>query len=197
MRIAKYLLWLLPLMLAACGGGGDYTPKPTAYLRLSFPEHSYRVYDTLPLPMTFECADGAVIDWKKNTARDKWLDLLYPQYRGVVFLSYKAINGKDDLAKQVNDANELLKTHYGIASGIDEQIYVNDAARVYASTFRLGGRNVASTYQFWATDSSRHFLHGSFYLDRTPNNDSLQPLLQYIQEDLDHLLETLRWREAR
>ncbi|MBR1793154.1 MAG: hypothetical protein IJ764_05890 [Bacteroidales bacterium] len=194
MSIAKYALLILPLLMAACSGSGGYTPKPTAYLRLTLPQHSYQLYDTVALPFVFECAEGTTIEWKRNTSQDKWFDLIYPQYRGVIFISYKAMQSKADLSRQVNDANELLKAHYGIASGVDEQLYVNNEAQVYASTFRLSGRSVASTYQFWATDSIHHFIHGSFYLDRTPNNDSLQPLISYIQSDLDHFLESLRWR---
>ncbi|MBR1517115.1 MAG: hypothetical protein IJ620_03105 [Bacteroidales bacterium] len=184
---------LLSALLASCGGD-DYVPKPTAYLRLTYPEHSYRTFDTLSLPFTFEVADSATVEVKRNTTGEKWLDLEYPCYRGVVFLSYKPIGKRKDLDQYVSDSYEMVRSHYSIASGVDEQQFVNEEGRVYASTFRLGGRSVASTYQFWATDSSRHFLHGSFYLDRTPNNDSLRPLITYIQQDLDHLLETLRWR---
>ena len=63
-----------------------------------------------------------------------------------------------------------------------------------STTYHLKGQNVASTYQFWATDSTRHFLRGSLYIDCTPNNDSLAPVLTYIQEDINHLIESIRWR---
>ena len=188
------LMGVAACLFAACGGG-DYAPKPAAYLRLTFPAHDYSVYDTAALPFVFERSNHAVIEWKKNEGGDKWIDLEYPDYGGVVFLSYKAVHGRQELAKDIDDSYEMLKTHYSIASGIDEKAFVNPESHVYATTNRLGGKDVASTYQFWATDSVRHFVHGSFYLDRTPNNDSLQPLIEYIQTDLDHLLETLRWRE--
>ena len=67
-------------------------------------------------------------------------------------------------------------------------------ARVYGTTYRLRGSRVASTYQFWVTDSVNHFLRGALYLNKVPNNDSLAPVLEYIQADMDHLIETLRWR---
>lgn len=195
MKMRYILLSLVVACLVAACGDGHYAPKPTAYLRLTFPPHAYQSYDTLPLPFTFELSQQASVQWKKNERGDKWLDLEYPAYGGVVFISYKAMRDRRDLAKNIDDSYEMLKTHYGIASGIDEQVFCNADRRVYATTNRLGGKNVASTYQFWATDSLHHFLHGSFYLDRTPNNDSLQPLIQYIQTDLDHMIETLQWRE--
>ena len=58
----------------------------------------------------------------------------------------------------------------------------------------ISGRNVATTYQFIATDSTAHFLHGEIIIDQTPNNDSLAPMLEYMQTDVDNLIKTLRWR---
>ena len=81
------------------------------------------------------------------------------------------------------------------SSGIDENRFVDRPHRVSGTTYHLKGQNVASTYQFWATDSNRHFVRGALYIDCTPNNDSLAPVLEYIQEDINHLIETIRWRD--
>ena len=89
---------------------------------------------------------------------------------------------------------KFLETHFNYSSGIDEQQFVDPTHRIYGTTYRLKGQNVASTYQFWVTDSTRHFLRGSLYIDCTPNNDSLAPVLTYIQEDMNHLIESIRWR---
>ena len=64
-----------------------------------------------------------------------------------------------------------------------------------ATTYQLKGSKVASTYQFWVSDTTSHFLRGALFLDRTPNNDSLAPVLDYLQHDLRHLVESIRWRE--
>lgn len=193
---------LLPLtacvlfMAISCGHRHDYTPKPQAYLRFDFPPKAYEVYDTAALPFSFECATAANVTLKKDTPRDKWVDILYPDHNGVVFLSYKPLKGPEDLRGQIDTSYELLKVHFDYSSGVDEQQYVNPARHVYATTYLLKGSNVASTYQFWVTDSSHHFLRGSLYLDCTPNNDSLAPVLDYLQQDLVHLLETLTWEKT-
>ena len=87
-----------------------------------------------------------------------------------------------------------MESHHQLATGVDEHLYVSDDGVVHAVTWHIKGRQVASTYQFYATDSLHHFLRGALYLDRSPNNDSLSAVLNYLQADLDHLVETLRWR---
>lgn len=181
------------LTLVGCGGK-DYTPKPTAYLRIDLPEKHYSVYDTAALPFRFEHSSDCEIVWKRDNRSEKWIDLYYPRLRSVVYLSYKKINGTDDMRAQIDTSYKFLSMHFDHSSGIDERQYVDNDNRIYATTNRLRGTHVASTYQFWATDSLHHFLRGSLYLDYTPNNDSLAPVIEYLQADIDHLIETLRWR---
>ncbi|MCF0211874.1 MAG: gliding motility lipoprotein GldD [Bacteroidales bacterium] len=191
-RTLALLSLLLVLTCAACHR--DYTPKPVAYLRFDFPDHQYARCDTAPLPFTFERATLANVTLKRNTPREIYLDLGYPQYKGYVFLTYKPLHGPEDLRAQVDTSYELMKQHFDYSTGVDEHRFVNPAGHVYATTYRLKGSSVASTYQFWATDSTRHFLRGALFLDCVPNNDSLAPLLDYLQADMDHLLESLEWR---
>ena len=210
------------MVLVACGGG-DYSPKPQAYLRIDMPEHNYWLVDTLPmsiegqpmpgitLPFIFEANDSVELTLKKPrqvytfkadgsikpdriSFDEVWLDLKYPQWDGVVFLTYKRLHSPDDLRGQTDTSTRLLEKHYQFASGIDEQVFESDDHTVHAVKWHLKGKNVASTYQFYATDSTHHFLRGAVYINHAPNNDSLAPVLDYMHRDLDHLIETLRWR---
>lgn len=219
MKHNNILIWLAlaALLFAACGGG-DYTPKPQAYLRIDMPEHSYWLVDSLCIhagdtltdgtdtvvaitgscktfPFTFEANQCVEIKEKSAPKGEEWLDLVYPQWQGVVFLTYKRLNGPDDLRGQIDTSSRLVEKHYKFSSGVDEQSFDSDDGTVHAVTWHLKGSKVASTFQFYATDSVRHFLRGALYVDRTPNNDSLAPVLEYMQEDIEHLVETLRWRQ--
>lgn len=223
MRIKNILVVLVTVMVFVACGGGDYSPKPQAYLRIDLPEHTYWLADTLPmsiegqpmpgitLPFIFEANDSVELTLKKprqvytfksdgNIKPDRisfdevWLDIKYPQWDGVVFLTYKHLHGPEDLRGQTDTSSRLLEKHYQFTSGIDEKYYEDTNHHVYATMWRLRGRNVASTYQFMATDREHHFLRGALFINRAPNNDSLAPVLEYIQADLDHLVETLRWR---
>ena len=224
MKYNNILIWLaLAAMLFAACGGGDYTPKPQAFLRIDMPEHDYWLVDSLPttidgqtmpsvvLPFLFEANDSAELTLKKprqvatfmadgSVKPDRlkydevWLDINYPRWNGVVFLTYKRLRNADDLRGQIDTSSRLLEKHYKLSSGIEEQGYEDPDNRVFGTVYYLKGSRVASTCQFWLTDSTRHFLRGALYLNRTPNNDSLAPVLRYMQEDIEHLVETLRWR---
>lgn len=197
MKTFKIILWLAiaTIAFASCGHRNDYSPKPQAYLRFDFPKKEYTTFDTTALPFSFERATQTIAVVKKNQPRIKWVDIRYPEQNGIVFISYIRLNGPKDLRGQIDTSYELLKQHFDFSSGVDENKYFDPENHVYATTYLLKGNNVASTYQFWATDSMHHFLRGSLYLDCTPNNDSLAPVLDYLQQDLVHLLETLKWKD--
>ena len=213
----KTLLAVAALLLAGCGGG-DYTPKPQAYLRIDMPEHEYFLLDTMrtnpgdtmvwpdgdtsivltgyteTFPFIFEA--NKCIEWTEKDAPkgERWVDLMYPQWDGVVYLTYKRLRNAADLRGQIDTSSRMLEKHYQLASGVEEQFYEDAENRVYGTVYHLKGNKVATTCQFWATDSVHHYLRGALFLNRTPNNDSLAPVLNYIQEDIEHLMETLRWR---
>ena len=185
---------LAALLFAACGGG-DYTPKPQAYLRIDMPEHHYGLVDTSSYPFTFEANDCMEIATKDAPKGEVMIDLLYPQWDGVVFLTYKRLKSPSDLRGQTDTSSRMLEKHYQFASGVEEQGYTDPDNRVFGTVYYLKGSKVASTCQFWVTDSMHHYLRGALFLNRTPNNDSLAPILNYIQDDIGHLVETLRWRQ--
>lgn len=193
--IAKLQLCIaLVAVLASCGGRDQEAPKPQAYLRIDMPQHSYTPCDTALLPFTFERAAISQLEWKKSRAREQWFTISYPKYKGYVFLTYKDIRGPKELRAQVDTSYQFVEGHFHYSSGIDENKFMDKAHRLYGTTYHLKGQNVASTYQFWLTDSVSHFLRGALYIDCTPNNDSLAPVLEFIQADMDHLIETVRWR---
>ncbi len=54
--------------------------------------------------------------------------------------------------------------------------------------------DAASSTQFYVTDSTTHFLSGSVYFKTKPNYDSILPAIEYLNKDVQRLIETLRWK---
>lgn len=199
MKYVRILLFsiatLIVLMaVSACSGSDNYAPKPKGYMRIDLPTPSYAYYDTTALPFRFEASSVADISIKKDERRLKWVDVYYPDLAGVIYLSYIPLRSPTDLAGEVDTSYQLLSKHFPFSSGVDEQQFVNPEGQVYGSLYTLKGQNVASTCQFWLTDSVHHFLRGSLYIDCVPNNDSLAPVLTYLQSDISRLIETLEWK---
>ena len=59
--------------------------------------------------------------------------------------------------------------------------------------FKVGG-NAATAKQFFVTDTTRNFLRGALYFDTAPNEDSLKNVNTFLQEDMNHLINTFRWK---
>ena len=60
--------------------------------------------------------------------------------------------------------------------------------------FKVGG-NAATANQFFVTDPANHFFRGALYFDATPNEDSLGIVNDFLQEDMKHLINTLKWKK--
>ncbi len=52
----------------------------------------------------------------------------------------------------------------------------------------------ATSKQFFITDTNRQFLRAALYFDATPNEDSLSVVSNFLEEDMRHLIRTLRWK---
>ena len=79
------------------------------------------------------------------------------------------------------------------ASGSQDSAFTT-AAGVPGVYFKVEG-NAATSRQFYVSDGSRHFLRGALYFDTTPNDDSLSVVNDFLEVDMLHLIETLRWRK--
>ncbi|MFZ4770787.1 MAG: hypothetical protein ACOYLO_11465, partial [Ferruginibacter sp.] len=79
-----------------------------------------------------------------------------------------------------------------VASSIKDSLF-NTQNNITGIFFRVGG-NAATARQFFMSDTTRHFLRGALYFDTTPNVDSLRPVQHFLQVDIDHLINTFKWK---
>lgn len=193
--ISRNFLFIFPvlfLLFTGCGNG-DYVPKPLGYLRLEMPVHAYRSLDST-FPFTFDYSTYSSVEQGRFTqSRPNWFNLVYPRFNATIHFSYKDLN-KTSLYELRNDAHEMAFKHAPKAIGIRELAIDDPKRNVYGLAYSIEGRDVASPFQFFVTDSTAHFLRGALYFSFQPNNDSLRPVIDYILADMDHLIETLRWK---
>jgi gliding motility-associated lipoprotein GldD len=138
-----------------------------------------------------------------------WINIDFPRFNGRIYLSYKAIGGYslykvkrgdryvDSMAMNtfdqlVDEAYRMSFKHTSKASGITDSVFSTDKG-VYGAYFKVEG-NAATARQFYVTDSTRHFLRGALYFDTTPNEDSLSVVNEFLEEDMRHLIRSLRWQ---
>jgi gliding motility-associated lipoprotein GldD len=183
-------LWLL----VACNS--SYTPKPSGYYKIPFPEKKYQVFDRPDYPYSFEFPVYAKVVkdstfFGEATENPWWINIDFPQFNGRIYISYKEI-GKNVFDTLLKHAYELTGKHTSMAYSIEDTAFVTPN-KIHGVFFTVGG-NVATANQFFLTDSTRHFLRGALYFDATPNSDSLSIVNKFLLEDMKHLVNTFRWR---
>lgn len=184
-------LCFIVLLVSACNDSKP-VPKPSSFLRTEFPEHSYRPYLS-PQNFRFELADLYMpksFQQAKTNYSIQEIDL--GPLNGTLFLYYLQIPNKDSLPDIINFANDKVDEHKIMADKIDFEQIIQPQKNVYGTFFELKG-NVATNFQFYLTDSMKHFLRGEVLLNCRPNYDSLKPTLQYLKTDLKLMLNSFQW----
>ncbi len=170
-----------------------YAPKPRGYFRIALPESEYKNYNP-PCPFSFEMPASSVIGNDTYTQTNPcWFNIEYPPFKAKIHFSYKELN-TGLLYRLTEDAREMVFKHAQKANGIKESLIDLPEQHVYGKAWKIDGRDVASPFQFYVTDSLHHFLRGSVYFNVIPNNDSLEPVIGFIINDIDHLVQTLQWK---
>lgn len=197
------------------GCNSNYTSKKEGYFKIDFPKKVYTTFNEPGYPYTFEypvyakiAKDSSFFD--QGAKNPYWINIVFPSFRGTIFISYKKIGGtsvykiknpdgsyrdsigKNSFEKMVNDSYNLTYKNDVKAYSIEDSVMhtPNDITGVF---FKLSG-NVATAKQFFLTDTLHHFLRGALYFDATPNEDSLRPVNEFLQQDMKHLINTLKWK---
>jgi gliding motility-associated lipoprotein GldD len=171
----------------------NYVPKPKGFNRIELPPHSYANLEQ-EHPYRFAFSKWAVVlpDTFATAGKD-WIFVHYPKFGANIQLTYKPVDGdQNKLREYINDAYKLAGKHQIRASSIQESRLVTQNGYT-AMLFKIEG-DVPSPYQFYTTDSTSHFMRGAIYFPVATKNDSLAPVIDYLQKDMIHLLNTLKWR---
>ena len=176
----------------SCDREPNYLPKPRGYFRIDLPEKSYVSVDTLE-KFRFECPEYAYVTPDPYSPDEKdWINVEMPQFKGSIHLTHKDVNG--NLGEYLEDVHTMVTKHLQKANGVRDSLIVNDEHRVYGLFIEMDGKGVATPMQFYLTDSTKNFVRGALYFNFKPDNDSMQPVINFIRQDIDHLINTFEWK---
>ncbi len=213
-KLASYCFILIAccIFIAACSS--PYVSKKRGYYNIELPQRSYQKFEQPGFPYSFEYPVYANIVqdttyFDNNPENSYWRNIDFPQFHARIFLSYKQIGGnalykikqanglyKDSFAinvfdKMVADAFTLTNKNNVVSSSINDSL-IHTANGVSGVFFKVGG-NAATAKQFFLSDTNRNFIRGALYFDVTPNADSLKPIQDFLQADMDHIINTFKW----
>lgn len=173
-----------------------YTPKPRAYPRVVYPTRAYQPFDRSYCAFTFEYPRYATIEQDTAFFDDKpantcWFNVYFPDFNARVHCSYYPVTGRSSFDKLVADAHELANKHNLKANYIDE-FRIEKPNHVSGFCFNIEGP-AASPFQFYLTDSTRHFLRGALYFNTQARPDSLAPVFDFLKQDIMQMVNTFSW----
>jgi gliding motility-associated lipoprotein GldD len=194
-RLNLIMVTLMVLLAESCGEVP--VPRPKGYFRIDLPEKHYAAFNddgSRPdIPLRFEYPSyGTISSDSSGHAEPGWFNIEFPRYKARIYLTYKDVNG--DLGNLVEQTYTMnVKNHITKADAINEAAIYDRDKRIFGILYDLKG-NTATAVQFYATDSTRHYLRGSLYFESEPNADSLAPVIDFFRKDIVHLIETLKWK---
>jgi len=176
-------------LITACGDE-TFIPKPPSYMRTDLPPHEYSRYED-SCAYSFQLSKAYTVEQAPsdtNSLCHRRIQL--GSMNGTVYFRYWTMD--QPLAYYINNANDEVDRHKTKATDIIDQSIFRPDARVFGTIFRLEG-DVATPFQFYLTDSVKHFAYAEVLFNFPPNYDSLKPTLDYLQVDLEKLMETFEW----
>ena len=180
------IILLISFAISFVSCKNEAIPKPSSYLRLDYPMAEYSHYEN-DCQYSFDINSNAIITEKGDCN----FEITYPKMKATIYLSYKPVNNNIKLLLQ--DAQKLTYQHVIKADDILEQPYINLEKRVFGMFYQVDG-NAATNTQFYVTDSTKNFVSGSVYFYAKPNFDSIMPAADYIKNDMQRLMETVKWK---
>ena len=185
---------VLILVLGLFAGCDEYVPTPRkhAFPRMDLPTQDERDYLPLNLescPFNFSYPVGGNIEGKMKDSCV--MDINFPAYNLTWHLTYRHIptSGKPH-GVHFEEFRRLIYKH-AKKGRIQEANYQTPAGQ--GRWFEIYGE-VGTPAQVFFTDSlQENLLMISMYYQDATTRDSLQPLTNYMKEELDHAFQTLNW----
>ncbi|MDG1261466.1 MAG: hypothetical protein P8H59_01735 [Flavobacteriales bacterium] len=185
--LAFCLIGFLLLTLTSCDE--VFTPRPKGYFRIHLPQKEYLNYTT-KCDISSDLPIYSKIEIVRTSSDSCWYNIVYPQFNAKIHCTYLPV--KEDIGTMIEDAYVFAFKHESKANAIKRSELHENENNMHGMVYDLTG-NVASPIQFFATDSTNHFLRGALYFSHAPNADSLAPVRDFIREDIIHMMKTINW----
>lgn len=188
-------VFLLIGVLISCGKSNtsDYVPRPKGFNKIVLPQAHYQdLKGNYPYSFSYS-KEAIILPDTVSWAEPYWIYVYYPKWKSFIQLTYKDLKQPQNQLKYlIDDAYKLAYKHQSKASNIQEYILTTRSGKK-AGIFELDGE-VATSFQFYTSDSTKHYLRGAVYVQTATDNDSLAPIIQFLKKDAVKLIETIQWK---
>ena len=174
-----------------------YSPKPRGFPKVIYPEKNYVPFEADYCDFSFERPDYSVIQqdtlfFEAKPIHPCWFDVFIPQFDARIHCSYYPIDENNNFDKLTNDAFVMANKHNLKANFIDDLV-IRKPNGVGGIVFNIEGP-VASSFQFFLSDTTSHFFRGALYFNTQARPDSLKPVIEFVKTDVMHMINTFEWK---
>ena len=182
----------IAMTVVSCGEEERPLPKPKGYFRIDLPEKNYVNVDTIKR-YAFEAPSYATLTHDPFSPQEKnWINVEVPCFKASIHLTHKDVKG--NLGDYLEDVHTMITKHLQRANGMNDSLIINPEHKVYGMLIEMDGKGVATPLQFYLTDSTANFVRGALYFNFVPNNDSMQPVIDYLRQDINRMINTFEWK---
>lgn len=201
--ILGYICLTISVLLTCCSsdGGSLFSnetpqPKPRGYFRLDLPDHRYQTMDTAAFPFTFEYSQYAQLEIGDRNDTVTKLRVYYPAQKASFDMCYYRMRDSSQFVALMQLDQQFVNMHKAVADGLSPKDLreLNAKPEVSGLFYDIQGKNVACPFHYWFTDQNRYFVHATLYFSFTPNNDSVQPVIDYLRQDAMKMVQTFDWK---
>ena len=186
----RVILVSISLFIFLWGCRDDHnTPRPRAYPRVEYPQHELQPFSQEDCPFTFQFPKYAEVQQKED--HTCWFDISMPVFKAKLHCSYLQVKDRAHFDDMVNDT-------YTIAGKINERSNYMEESRIKNAN-GVGGLMLkftgpaASPLHFFLTDTTQHFFKASLYFEAKVKPDSLAPIIEFVESDINKMLDSFQW----
>lgn len=174
-----------------CSGCVKFTPKPTGYIRISFPNPEFSVLDTLGISFSYDetLPDSIYILPKEKGSVIK---LGYEDYSSHMILNTYHVT-PDSLLQFLDSLdNNVEHSIRNRKEQIVRTLYENPEYEVFCRFYTIKGAT-PTPYRWIISNNKDRISEGLFIFDVAVNIDSLRPIKEYMEDNIHFLIESFRW----
>ena len=176
----------------ACSSPPPPRPRPYGYHRIELPtKRTYTRFSNEVCNFTFEYPDfGEVSQNRKDSC---WVDVYFPRFECKWHITYHDIEESGRAwDAHFEEHRTLVYKHSQKATLIQpDQL---KAPQGYGTLYEIYG-NVGNPAQvFFSSLDDRQVVMTSFYFNTATKNDSLQPIIDFMKEELRHMASSVEWK---
>lgn len=195
-KISFFLLLFCGVLLFQACEDVIYSPKPRGFPKVEYPEKNYMPFEADYCNFAFERPEYSTIQqdtlfFDEKPIHPCWFDVFIPQFDARIHCSYYPIDEINSFDKLTNDAFVMANKHNLKANYIDDLV-IRKPNGVGGIVFNIEGP-VASSFQFYLSDTTSHFFRGALYFNTQARPDSLKPVIEFVKTDIMHMINTFEW----